>query len=428
MISVTQGPSINASLAALDFDKKFEAGREGIRVKAGAEEAKSERIRTAFDEMTDNFQKAQITGSKVAAAIEKNPELFAGLEDSNSLTGKSYKKFLDGDYSPQVVNNLNAYIDSAQTQMTNANEIQTQKDTKAAASALTDIIKLTFPEGMSDDDIDSVTQADLTRNMLNYIGTKDLSEGAQTLIMSGIQQYGQNLVSDSDFAYESKIATNQKAIAEFERLFLDGDTAGALQALSANPTYAEYLVKQKGDAQLGTPTQYRSADEVAAIFGIYKTPKPDVPTIDTGDDDTDAKDAALEALGTGDITDKKLKPYTNFKNKDLNDAVTSEDQVNYANDLKDELKKITDSIEETQKKIDNRNFQDINIGSESSRLFSASGGYTASIDKDYLDNRILELKARAVDIIGKLDTMLKEDTTSALDTKSLVESAKLDAQ
>ena len=98
MISVTQGPSINASLASLDYDKKFEAGREGIRKVAEAQEAKNQEIKDAFKDMTDNFQKAQITGSKVAAAIENNPELFAGLEDSNSLTAKSYKKFLNSQF------------------------------------------------------------------------------------------------------------------------------------------------------------------------------------------------------------------------------------------------------------------------------------------------------------------------------------------
>ena len=428
MISVSQGPNINASLAALDFNKKFEAGREGIREVAGAQEKKNEEIKSAFKDMTDNFEKAQITGSKVAAAIQNNPELFAGLEDSNSLTAKSYQKFLNGDYSPQVVNNLNAYVDSAQTQITNASALQQQQDAQTAASALTDIIKLQFPEGMSDDEIDAVTQADLTRTMLNYISTKDLTPGAQEMILVGAQKYGQNLSSDGDYAYDAKIQSNQKAIADFETLFLAGDTAAALQVLSANPTFSDYLVKSKGDSMTGTPTQYRSAEEVAAIFGIYKPQKPEEPELDTGGEDTDAKDAALEALGTGDINDKKLTPYTNFKNKDLNEGIATEDQVNYANDLKDELKDIKNDIEKYQKKIDDRNFQNINVGSGSSRLFSASGGYTSSIDKDYLDTKILELKARAVDVIGELDTMLKEDTTSALDTKSLVESAKLDAQ
>ncbi|WJE88143.1 hypothetical protein LFDSGCCC_CDS0002 [Phage C75C1] len=124
MISVTQGPSINASLASLDYDKKFEAGAEGIRVKAKAEEAKGAEIKTAFKDMTDKLEKAQITASKVAAAIEQNPMLFEGLDVGDDLASKSFQKFMKGDYSPQTVNNLNAYIDAANTQQ--QRDIQTQ--------------------------------------------------------------------------------------------------------------------------------------------------------------------------------------------------------------------------------------------------------------------------------------------------------------
>lgn len=124
MISVSQGPSINAGLASLDFDKKFEAGREGIRVKAKAEEAKNQEIKSAFKDMTDKLEKAQITASKVAAAIEQNPVLFEGLEVGDDLASKSFQKFMKGDYSPQTVNNLNAYIDAANTQQQRS--IQTQ--------------------------------------------------------------------------------------------------------------------------------------------------------------------------------------------------------------------------------------------------------------------------------------------------------------
>jgi len=304
--------------------------------------------------------------------------------------------------------------------------LQQQQDAQTAASALTDIIKLQFPEGMSDDEIDAVTQADLTRTMLNYISTKDLTPGAQEMILAGAQKYGQNLSSDGDYAYDAKIQSNQKAIADFETLFLAGDTAAALQVLSANPTFSDYLVKSKGDSMTGTPTQYRSAEEVAAIFGIYKPQKPDVPELDTGGEDTDAKDAALEALGTGDINDKKLTPYTNFKNKDLNEGITTQDQVNYANDLKDELKDLQKEIKRFEERLDRRGYtKSMNV---QPTTFGGTPVVRQGMDKDYLNNKIIELKARAVDVIGELDTMLKEDTTSALDTKSLVESAKLDAQ
>ena len=124
MISVSQGPNINASLAALDFNKKFEAGREGIREVASAQERKGEEIKTAFKDMTNKLEQAQITASKVAAAIEQNPMLFEGLDVGDDLTSKSFQKFIKGDYSPQTVNNLNAYIDAANTQQ--QRNIQTQ--------------------------------------------------------------------------------------------------------------------------------------------------------------------------------------------------------------------------------------------------------------------------------------------------------------
>jgi len=409
MISVSQGPNIDASLAALDFDKKFKAGAEGIRVKAKAEDAKSERIRTAFDEMTDNFQKAQITGSKVAAAIEKNPELFAGLEDSDSLTGKSYKKFLNGDYSPQVVNNLNAYIDSAQTQMTNASEIQQQKDTKAAASALTDIIKLTFPEGMSDDDIDSVTQADLTRNMLNYISTKDLSADAQTLIMSGIQKYGQNLTSKDEFAYDAEIASNMTAFDAFSDAYLAGDTAAAMRAISTNPTFSKYINVE--DAVTGEIVRQRTPDEIAAILGVSKPSKPDVPTDDDDVDDVDGDDsgvaAAVEALGDDNLNAESLTRYTNFKAKDLNDTIETAAEVNVAMDMKKDLKQLLRDLKRDESNLANRNFRDL---------------YGVSIDKSYYQNQIIKRKSAILDIIEQLDKMLKVESNVANKSTAQLES------
>ena len=409
MISVSQGPNIDASLAALDFDKKFKAGAEGIRVKAKAEDAKSERIRTAFDEMTDNFQKAQITGSKVAAAIEKNPELFAGLEDSDSLTGKSYKKFLNGDYSPQVVNNLNAYIDSAQTQMTNASEIQQQKDTKAAASALTDIIKLTFPEDMSDDDIDSVTQADLTRNMLNYISTKDLSADAQTLIMSGIQKYGQNLTSKDEFAYDAEIASNMTAFDAFSDAYLAGDTAAAMRAISTNPTFSKYINVE--DAVTGEIVRQRTPDEIAAILGVSKPSKPDVPTDDDDVDDVDGDDsgvaAAVEALGDDNLNAESLTRYTNFKAKDLNDTIETAAEVNVAMDMKKDLKQLLRDLKRDESNLANRNFRNL---------------YGVSIDKSYYQNQIIKRKSAILDIIEQLDKMLKVESNVANKSTAQLES------
>ncbi len=124
MISVTQGPKNNAALAALDYNKTFEAGAEGVRKIAQAKDLQSTEIKQNVKDMQTKFEQAQITASKVQAAISQNPMLFQGLEEGTDMTSKSYQKFLNGDYSPQNVNNLNAYIDAANTQQ--QRNIQTQ--------------------------------------------------------------------------------------------------------------------------------------------------------------------------------------------------------------------------------------------------------------------------------------------------------------
>ncbi len=124
MISVTQGPKNNAALAALDYNKTFEAGAEGVRKIAQAKDLQSAEIKQNVKDMQTKFEQAQITASKVQAAISQNPMLFQGLEEGTDMTSKSYQKFLNGDYSPQNVNNLNAYIDAANTQQ--QRNIQTQ--------------------------------------------------------------------------------------------------------------------------------------------------------------------------------------------------------------------------------------------------------------------------------------------------------------
>ena len=124
MISVTQGPKNNAGLAALDYNKTFEAGAEGVRKIAQAKDLQSAEIKQNVKDMQTKFEQAQITASKVQAAISQNPMLFEGLEQGTDMTSKSYQKFLNGDYSPQNVNNLNAYIDAANTQQ--QRNIQTQ--------------------------------------------------------------------------------------------------------------------------------------------------------------------------------------------------------------------------------------------------------------------------------------------------------------
>jgi hypothetical protein len=142
MISVTQGPSINASLASLDYNKKFEAGREGVRAIATAQEQKGAEIKTAFKDMTNKLEQAQITASKVAAAIEQNPMLFEGLDVGDDLTSKSFQKFIKGDYSPQTVNNLNAYIDAANTQQQRNIETQMLQEQQKEKRIATEVNRL----------------------------------------------------------------------------------------------------------------------------------------------------------------------------------------------------------------------------------------------------------------------------------------------
>jgi hypothetical protein len=392
MISVTQGPKNNAGLAALDYNKTFEAGAEGVRKIAQAKDLQSAEIKQNVKDMQTKFEQAQITASKVQAAISQNPMLFQGLEEGTDMTSKSYQKFLNGDYSPQNVNNLNAYIDAANTQKQNADVLQQQQDTKTAASALTDIIKLQFPENSTDDEIDSVTQSDLTRTMLNYMSTKDLTPGAQERIFAGIQKYGQNLSTTDEFAYDAKIESNMKAFDSFSDAYSKGDTAAAMRAISTSPLYSEYINVKDITGEI---IRQRSADEIAAILGISQ-PKPDAPEDDDEDySDDSGVDAAVEALSEGDLNDKSLTRYYNFKSKDLNESIETAAEVDVAMDMKKSLKVLFKELKHAEDKLADRNFT------------SATG---LSLDKSYYQNQVEKKKSAILDIIEQLDKMLKVES------------------
>ncbi len=411
MISVTQGPKNDAALAALDYNKTFEAGAEGVRKIAQAKDLQSAEIKQNVKDMQTKFEQAQITASKVQAAISQNPMLFQGLEEGTDMTSKSYQKFLNGDYSPQNVNNLNAYIDAANTQKQNADVLQQQKDTKAAATALTDIIKLQFPEGATDEDIDSVTQSDLTRTMLNYMSTRDLTAGAQERILAGIQKYGQNLSTTDEFAYDAEIASNMTAFDAFSSAYLDGDTAGAMRAISTNPTYSKYINVE--DAVTGEIIRQRTPDEIAAILGISQ-PKPDAPddADDDGVDDDSGVDAAVEALGEDDLNDESLTRYTNFKSKDLNNTIETAAEVDVAMDMKKSLKILIKELKQNEGKLADRKFANV---------------YGVSIDKAYYENQIAKKKSAILDIIEQLDKMLKvESNVANLSTAELEKRVNID--
>ena len=406
MISVTQGPKNNAGLGALDYNKTFQAGAEGVRAIANAGMQKDAEVKQNFKDMQTKFEQAQITASKVQAAISQNPMLFQGLEEGTDMTSKSYQKFLNGDYSPQNVNNLNAYIDAANTQKQNADVLQQQQDTKAAASALTDIIKLQFPENATDDEIDSVTQSDLTRTMLNYMSTKDLTPGAQERILAGIQKYGQNLSTTDEFAYDAEIASNMTAFDAFSSAYLDGDTAGAMRAISTNPTYSKYINVE--DAVTGEIIRQRTPDEIAAILGISQ-PKPDAPddADDDGVDDDSGVDAAVEALGENNLNDESLTRYTNFKSKDLNDTIETAAEVDVAMDMKKSLKILVKELKQDESKLADRKFTNV---------------YGVSVDKAYYENQIAKKKSAILDIIEQLDKMLKVESDVANKSTAQLES------
>ncbi len=313
--------------------------------------------------------------------------------------------------SPQNVNNLNAYIDAANTQKQNADVLQQQKDTKAAATALTDIIKLQFPEGATDEDIDSVTQSDLTRTMLNYMSTRDLTAGAQERILAGIQKYGQNLSTTDEFAYDAEIASNMTAFDAFSSAYLDGDTAGAMRAISTNPTYSKYINVE--DAVTGEIIRQRTPDEIAAILGISQ-PKPDAPddADDDGVDDDSGVDAAVEALGEDDLNDESLTRYTNFKSKDLNNTIETAAEVDVAMDMKKSLKILIKELKQNEGKLADRKFANV---------------YGVSIDKAYYENQIAKKKSAILDIIEQLDKMLKvESNVANLSTAELEKRVNID--
>ena len=86
MISVTQGPSLNAGIARLDYENKVEAAQLGKDAIAEAQDEKSARIRKAFDDMQTQLKESQITAFKLKAALQQNPSLFEGLEEGRNLT------------------------------------------------------------------------------------------------------------------------------------------------------------------------------------------------------------------------------------------------------------------------------------------------------------------------------------------------------
>jgi hypothetical protein len=215
------------------------------------------------------------------------------------------------------------------------------------------------------------------------------------MILAGAQKYGQNLSAGGDYAYDAKIQSNMKAFDAFSLAYSQGDTAAAMRAITTSPLYSEYINVKDITGQI---VRQRTADEIAAILGV-KQPKPDVPEGDDGIDADDGSgyDAAVEALGEGDLNEESLKQYTDFKSSDLNDTIQTAQQVDLAMDMKKDLKTLVKDLKQAEKAIANRDFRNLPGGT--------------SIDKQYYQNRVIKIRSSILDIMEELDKMLKDNTS-----------------
>ena len=264
MISVSQGPSINAGLAALDYDKKFEAAKLGKTAIAEAQDEKSARIRKAFDDMQTQLKESQITASKVQAALQQNPSLFEGLEEGSNLTSKSYKKILEGNASQQDFNNISAYIEAANTQKTNALETKKTEDNKKVAQGIAQITSMSFG-GLSESEYDNVTKADINANTMKVL--ENYTDPAiKNAIYNASIQLGEGIEED-DTAGIKNVERNKQDLEDFKTAWINGDDFKAAQIINSNKhfleTYPRYDVY---DNVVGV----QSPDTIARSMGLTR--------------------------------------------------------------------------------------------------------------------------------------------------------------
>jgi hypothetical protein len=264
MISVTQGPSINAGLASLDYDKKFEAAKLGKAAIAEAQDEKSQRIRKAFDDMQTQLKESQITASKVQAALQQNPSLFEGLEEGNNLTSKSYKKILEGNASQQDFNNISAYIEAANTQKTNALETKKIEDNKKVAQGIAQITSMSFG-GLSESEYDNVTKADINANTMQVL--ENYTDPAiKNAIYNASIQLGASIEEDDTAAIRTK-ASNRQDIEDFKNAWINGDDFTAAKILNSNEHFLEiYPVYDEYDNVIGL----QSPNTIALSMGLTR--------------------------------------------------------------------------------------------------------------------------------------------------------------
>lgn len=268
MISVNQGPKNNAGLGALDYNKTFQAGAEGVRAIANSGMQKDAEVKQAYAKMTENFQASQTTASRVAAAIEKNPMLFQGLEEGSDLASKSFQKFRNGNYTPQDVNNLLAYIEAANTQQEQAINSKKISVNQNVAVALAKIQSDAY-SNKTEKEIDAMTP-----NAYRAIAqdTIDAIPDPETKIkvIDKVKEAASGITAADNVAAIQDRAAKLNEYEEIQKALEQNDYKGAVAMLLATDKGRDmYFIDQGGF--MGE--RARTMDELKELFrvGVYAT-------------------------------------------------------------------------------------------------------------------------------------------------------------
>lgn len=266
MISVTQGPKNNAALAALDYNKTFEAGAEGVRKIAQAKEAKNASIIKAVEDMQTQMKESQITASKVQGAINENPALFEGLEEGNNLTSKSFKSILQGNASQQDFNNLAAYIDSANTQKEIGEKTKLREDNTKIAQGTAEAVSMLF-SGLPEDDYSNVSKSDVMMAFMKVSEQYDDPAIKNAINNAGIK-YSENIIDTLDPTADIKNKRdNAKDLDSFREAYLSGNDYEANRVIRSNPDLVEqYTIKDFDRNVVGV----RDVEYIAKSLGLTR--------------------------------------------------------------------------------------------------------------------------------------------------------------
>lgn len=266
MISVTQGPKNNAALAALDYNKTFEAGAEGVRKIAEAKEAKNASIIKAVEDMQTQMKESQITASKVQGAINENPALFEGLEEGNNLTSKSFKSILQGNASQQDFNNLAAYIDSANTQKEIGEKTKLREDNTKVAQGTAEAVSMIF-SGLAEDDYDNVSKADVTMAFMK-VSEQYEDPAIKNAINNAGLEYSKNIIDTIDeTAGIKEIQKNTRDLDAFREAYLSGNDYEANRVIRSNPDLVDQYEIQD---MYGNFKGVRDVEYIANTLGLTR--------------------------------------------------------------------------------------------------------------------------------------------------------------